>query len=90
LITPKLLAAGWDTEPHVLSEQRPITDGRIIPVGMRYKRKAPKKPDHLLSYRHDTTLAVIEAMEKLWLWSFVSFLIGIAVGWGHYRHDDGK
>lgn len=31
-----------------------------------------------------------EFMEKLWLWSFVSFLIGIAVGWGHYRHDDVK
>lgn len=61
LITPKLLAAGWDTDPHVLSEQRPITDGRIIPVGMRYKRKAPKKPDYLLRYRRDTTLAVVEA-----------------------------
>ncbi len=61
LITPKLLAAGWDTDPHVLSEQRPVTDGRIIPVGVRYKRKAPKKPDYLLSYRRDTTLAVVEA-----------------------------
>ena len=60
-LTPKLLAAGWDTDPHVLSEQRPITNGRIIPVGMRYKRKAPKKPDYLLSYRRDTTLAVVEA-----------------------------
>ncbi len=61
LVTPKLLTAGWDTDPHVLSEQRPITDGRIIPVGMRYKRKTPKKPDYLLSYRRDTTLAVVEA-----------------------------
>lgn len=61
LITPKLPAAGWDTDPHVLGEQRLITDGRIIPVGLRYKRKAPKKVDYLLSYRSDTPLAVVEA-----------------------------
>lgn len=61
LITPKLVSAGWDTGPHVLREQHPITDGRIIPVGSRYKRKAPKKADYLLSYRRDTAIAVVEA-----------------------------
>lgn len=57
LITPKLVTAGWDTDPHVLREQHPITDGRIIPVGSRYKRKAPRKADYLLSYRRDTAIA---------------------------------
>ncbi len=61
LITPKLVTAGWDTDPHVLREQHPITDGRIIPVGSRYKRKAPRKADYLLSYRRDTAIAVVEA-----------------------------
>ena len=40
MITPRLQAVGWDTDPHVLAEQRLITHGRIIPVGQRYKRKA--------------------------------------------------
>lgn len=61
LITPKLVAAGWDSDPHRLAEQHPITDGRIIPVGNRYKRKAPKKADYLLSYRRDRPIAVVEA-----------------------------
>jgi type I restriction enzyme R subunit len=61
LVTPKLVAAGWDTDPHVLREQHPITDGRIIPAGSRYKRRAPKKADYLLSYRRDTPIAVVEA-----------------------------
>jgi hypothetical protein len=30
----------------VLGEQRYITDGRIIPAGLRDKRKAPKKVDY--------------------------------------------
>ena len=61
MITPKLQAAGWDTDPHVLAEQRLITHGRIIPLGQRYKRKAPKKADYLLCYRRDRVLAVVEA-----------------------------
>lgn len=32
-VVPKLLAAGWDAEPHSIAEQRSITDGRIVPVG---------------------------------------------------------
>jgi hypothetical protein len=33
LVVPKLLAAGWDNEPHSIAEQRTITDGRVVPVG---------------------------------------------------------
>lgn len=29
-------------------------------MGLRYKRKAPKEADYLLSYRRDTPLAVVE------------------------------
>lgn len=61
LITPRLQTAGWDADPHLLGEQRLITHGRIIPVGQRYKRKAPKKADYLLYYRRDTPIAVVEA-----------------------------
>ena len=32
-VVPLLQAAGWDTEPHSIVEQRTITDGRIVPVG---------------------------------------------------------
>ncbi|HEX2460904.1 MAG TPA: hypothetical protein VHJ58_12225 [Vicinamibacterales bacterium] len=28
-VVPKLVAAGWDTNPHSIAEQRTITDGRI-------------------------------------------------------------
>ena len=33
LVTPRLLAAGWDTAPCSLDEQRQVTDGRIVPRG---------------------------------------------------------
>ncbi len=61
LVTPKLLDAGWDAEPHSIAEQRSITDGRIIPVGKGFVRKAPKRVDYLLKYRRDFPMAVVEA-----------------------------
>ena len=30
LITPKLQAVGWESEPHSIAEQRNFTDGRIV------------------------------------------------------------
>ena len=30
LITPKLQAAGWETDPHSITEQYSFTDGRIV------------------------------------------------------------
>src|SRR5271156_708601 len=60
-VVPKLLAAGWDAEPHSIAEQRSITDGRIIPVGKGFIRKAPKRVDFLLRYTRDFSLAVVEA-----------------------------
>ena len=61
LVVPKLVAAGWDNEPHSIAEQRTITDGRVIPVGKGFVRKAPKRVDFLLRYTRDFPLAVVEA-----------------------------
>jgi type I restriction enzyme R subunit len=61
LVVPKLLAAGWDNEPHSIAEQRSITDGRIIPAGKGFIRKPPKRVDFLLRYTRDFPLAVAEA-----------------------------
>src|SRR5665213_190536 len=60
-VIPKLLAAGWDTDPHSIAEQRTITDGRIVPVGKGFIRKTPKRVDYLLRYTRDFPLAVVEA-----------------------------
>jgi len=61
-VVPKLQAAGWDTEPHTIAEQRTFTDGRIVPLkDGRAKRRSPKRADYLLRYTRDFTLAVVEA-----------------------------
>ncbi len=60
-VTPKLQKAGWDTEPHALAEQRAITDGRVVLVGNNAQRRQPKRPDYLLRYTADFTIAVVEA-----------------------------
>ena len=60
-VVPKLLTAGWDSEPHSIAEQRTITDGRVIPVGKGFVRKPPKRVDYLLRYTRDFALAVVEA-----------------------------
>jgi type I restriction enzyme, R subunit len=60
-VTPKLVASGWDNDPHSLAEQRSITNGRIIPVGKGFVRKPPKRVDYLLRYTRDFPLAVVEA-----------------------------
>ncbi len=60
-VVPKLTAAGWDDDPHMIAEQRSITDGRIVPVGKGFVRKPPKRVDYLLRYTRDFSLAVVEA-----------------------------
>ena len=60
-VVPRLQAAGWDEEPHSIAEQRTITDGRIVPAGKGFIRKAPKRVDYLLRYTRDFPLAVVEA-----------------------------
>jgi type I restriction enzyme, R subunit len=60
-VAPKLQAAGWDQEPYLLREQVTFTDGRIIVVGGRARRRPGKRADYLLCYRPDFSLAVVEA-----------------------------
>jgi type I restriction enzyme R subunit len=60
-VVPKLQAAGWDSEPHSIAEQRTITDGRVVPVGKGFIRKPPRRVDYLLRYTRDFNLAVVEA-----------------------------
>ncbi len=60
-VTPRLQAAGWDTAPHAIHEQRSFTDGRIIFVGGQPRRGRRKRTDYLLRYRPDVAIAVVEA-----------------------------
>jgi len=60
-VVPALQKAGWDDDPHVIAEQRTITDGRIVPVGKGFVRKPPKRADYLLYYERGFPLAVVEA-----------------------------
>jgi type I restriction enzyme, R subunit len=61
MVVPKLVAVGWDNDPHSIAEQRSITDGRIIPAGKGFVGKVPKRVDFLLRYTRDFPLAVVEA-----------------------------
>jgi type I site-specific restriction endonuclease len=59
-VLPKLIAAGWDSEPHSFTEQRTFTDGRIIVSGGKVRRGKQKRADYLLRYTRDFTIAVVE------------------------------
>ena len=61
LVVPLLQAAGWDTAPHVINEQRTFTDGRIVVTGGKVRRRPQKRADYLLRYRPDFPIAVVEA-----------------------------
>lgn len=57
-ILPALTTAGWNRDGHVLREEHPFTDGRILAPG----RRAPqKRADYLLCFTPTFPLAVVEA-----------------------------
>jgi type I restriction enzyme, R subunit len=60
-VVPKLQAAGWESDPHSIAEQRSFTDGRIVVAGLKATRQKKKKADYLLRYTPDFTIAVVEA-----------------------------
>ena len=60
-VTPALVEAGWDEEPHRLNEQITFTDGRIVVVGQNARRRVGKRADYLLRYRLHLPIAVVEA-----------------------------
>ena len=63
-VVPKLQAAGWDTPPHAINEQRTFTDGRIYFAGRTARRGRQKRADYLLRYRPDFPIAVVEAKAR--------------------------
>ena len=58
-VLPKLYKAGWSDDQ--ISEQKSFTDGRIVPVGEKARRRHPKRADYLLRYARDLMIAVVEA-----------------------------
>jgi len=60
-VTPRLRAAGWETDPHSLTEQYPYTAGRIRLVDGRPVRGKRKRVDYLLRFLRDLPIATVEA-----------------------------
>lgn len=60
-VLPKLVDAGWDNEPHRINEQITFTDGRIVLIGNKVRRRPQKRADYLLRYTRDYLIAVVEA-----------------------------
>ncbi len=58
-ILPKLYQSSW-TDDKIL-EQRTFTDGKIIVIGRKAKRKKAKRFDYLLRYSLSFPIAIIEA-----------------------------
>jgi len=61
-VTPKLYEASWIDEQ--ILEQRTFTDGKIVVLGRKAKRKKGKRADYILRYQTDYPIAVIEAKKK--------------------------
>ncbi len=64
LITPALIAAGWDEAPHSYTEEETITDGRIIPLGKKARRREGLRADYVLRCKRDFKIAVVEAKKE--------------------------
>jgi type I restriction enzyme, R subunit len=60
-VLPKLIIAGWDNDPRSFTEQKTFTDGRIVLVGEKIRRRPQKRADYLLRYARDFVIAVVEA-----------------------------
>jgi type I restriction enzyme R subunit len=62
-ITPSLMAAGWDLDTQI-REEVGFTDGRIYVRGKVHARGAKKRVDHILYYKPNIPLAIIEAKDN--------------------------
>ena len=62
-ITPSLVAAGWDLDTQI-REEVGFTDGRIYVRGKLHARGAQKRVDHILYYKPNIPLAIIEAKDN--------------------------
>ncbi|MDR1866020.1 MAG: type I restriction enzyme HsdR N-terminal domain-containing protein, partial [Bacteroidales bacterium] len=61
-VLPKLYDAGWSDD--LILEQRTFTDGKIIVVGRKARRKKAKRFDYLLRYAQNFPIAIVEAKSK--------------------------
>ena len=48
-------------DPHSFTEQKTFTDGRIVLVGEKVRRRPQKRADYLLRYTKDFLIGVVEA-----------------------------
>jgi len=62
-ITPSLVAAGWDLDTQI-REEVGFTDGRIYVRGKIHARGSKKRVDHILYYKPNIPLAIIEAKDN--------------------------
>jgi len=60
-VVPRLQAAGWENEPHRINEQVTFTDGRIVVIGRRGRRRPGKRADYVLRFQPDFPIGVVEA-----------------------------
>ena len=61
-VLPKLYESLWTDD--LILEQRTFTDGKIIVIGRKAKRKKAKRFDYLLRYSQDFPIAIVEAKKK--------------------------
>jgi type I restriction enzyme R subunit len=62
-ITPSLVAAGWDLDTQI-REEVSFTDGRIYVRGKLHARGSKRRVDHILYYKPNIPLAIIEAKDN--------------------------
>ncbi|MBI5315144.1 MAG: DEAD/DEAH box helicase family protein [Nitrospirae bacterium] len=60
-VLPKLIQSGWDNDPLSFTEQKTFTDGRIVLIGEKVRRRPQKRADYLLRYTRDLLISVVEA-----------------------------
>ena len=60
-VTPKIQEAGWEENPHSITEQKTFTDGRVEVIGDTTRRLEKKRADYILRYTRDFPIAVVEA-----------------------------
>jgi len=61
-VLPKLYESQWTDE--LIIEQRTFTDGKIIVIGRKARRKKAKRFDYLLRYSQNFPIAIVEAKKK--------------------------
>lgn len=61
-VLPKLYESLWTDD--LILEQRTFTDGKIIVIGRKAKRKKAKRFDYLLRYSQNFPIAIVEAKKK--------------------------